>query len=159
MASNFPIQIQGTYSPDRVRYFPVKAAQTFIYGAMVKLTSGEAEECGSDPSAWLGIALAPASLGLAAAGSIFGDNRSTSMIPVFMVTPADTFFVASSTTPVQATHVGTAYGVVKSTNWLLDISETSATIFEVYDVSVSPQQEGFICRALASRLTVSSIAS
>jgi hypothetical protein len=159
MASNFPIQVMGGYSPDRIRYIPVKAAESFIAGAMVKLTSGEAEECGADPSAWLGIALAPASLGLATAGSPFGDSRGTKMIPVFLVTPADTLFIASATTPVQATHLGVAYGVVKSTNWLLDISETSATIFEVYDVSNSPQQEGFFVRALASRLTVSSIAS
>ncbi len=155
MASNFPIQIMGHYAPDRVMLIPTKAAQTFVNGALVKLTSGEVEECGADPSAVLGIALAPASLGLATAGSIWGGTK----IPVFVPTPTDLVFVASATTPVFATHVKTAYGVVKSTNWLLDISETSATVFEVVDVSVSPQQEGFYCRFLASRLEISGIAS
>lgn len=159
MASNFAIQAMGNYPPDRVRYLPVKAAETFIVGAMLKLSSGEVMECGADPSAWTGIALAPATLGLASGGSVFGDSRGTKMIPVFIPTPIDTFFVSSATTPVLTTHFGVAYGVVKSTNWLLDISETSATIFEVIDVSNSPQQEGFFCRPLASRLEASGIAS
>lgn len=159
MASNFPIQVMGTYSPDRVRYLPVKAAETFIIGAMVKLSSGEVTECGSDPGAWTGLALAPASVGLATAGSVFGDPRGTKMIPIFVVTPLDTLFIASATTPVQATHFSVKYGVVKSTNWLLDISETSATIFSVLDVSVTPQQEGFYVRAMASRLEFGPIAS
>lgn len=155
MASNFPIQIMGHYAPDRVQYLPVKAAETFVSGALIKNTSGEAQECGADPSALIGIALAPASMGLATAGSIWGGTK----IPIFIATPMDLVFVASATTPVQATHMGVAYGVVKSTNWLLDISETSATVFEVVDVSNSPQQEGFYCRFLASRLTISAIVS
>lgn len=155
MASNFPVQVMGNYPPDRVRHINVTAGQTFITGAMVVLSSGAVSECGADPATWTGIAMAPASVGLATPESIYGGDK----IPVFIATPLDTFFVASATTPVYATHIGVAYGVVKSTNWLLDTSETTATIWEVIDVSNSPQQEGFYARPLASRLNPSGIAS
>lgn len=155
MASNFPCAPATNYASDRVRYFPVTAAQTFISGALVFLTSGAVSECGADPSAILGIALAPASVGLATAGSIFGGTN----IPVFVLTPNDTIWMGSATTPVFATHVTTAYGIVKSTNWLVDTSDTSNTRVVPIDVSNSPQQEGFYVRFLAASLQLDAIAS
>lgn len=155
MASNFPVQVMGNYPPDRVRYFPVTAAQTFVTGALVVLTTGALVECGADPSLILGVAMGPASVGLATAGSIFGGTN----LPVFVLTPADTAFMASATTPVFATHVATAYGVVKSTNWLVDISDTTNTRVTPIDVSNSPQQEGFYVRFSAANLQLDAIAS
>lgn len=155
MASNFPIQVATAYPPDRVRLFPVTAGQTFIAGALVVLSSGTVSECGADPANILGIALAPASVGLASPESIYGGDN----IPVFVLTPNDTVFISSSTTPVFATHVGTAYGIVKSTNWLADISDTTNTRLVIIDVSNSPQQEGFYARFLAANLQLDAIAS
>lgn len=155
MASNFAPAPATNYASDRIRYFPVTAAQTFIAGALVLLTAGKVSECGADPTAILGIALAPASVGLATVGSIFGGSN----IPVFVLTTQDTIFMGSSTTPVFGTHVGTAYGLVKSTNWLVDISETGTTSVIPIDVSNSPQQEGFYVRFSADHLQLDAVAS
>lgn len=154
MSSNFAPTPQH-YAGDRVRYFPVLAGQTFITGALVVLSAGTIAECGADPANILGIALAPASVGLAAAGSIFGGTN----IPVFVLNPQDVIFMASGTTPVFATHVGTAYGVEKTTNWRVDTTEVAATRLVVIDVSLSPQQEGYYVRFLAANLQLDAIAS
>lgn len=158
MASNFAPQIQ-TYHGDRVRYFPVTAAQTFIAGALVFLTSGAVSECGADPTSILGIACAPASVGLDAKGSFFGDLRGTTMIPVYVLNPVDVVFMASGTTPVYATHVGQAYGIEKTTNWRVDPTDAVNTRVTVIDVSLSPVQEGWFVRFLAANLQFDSIAS
>ena len=155
MASNFACAPANNYGSDRIRYFPVTAAQTFVVGALVFLTSGAVTECGADPANILGIALAPASVGLDTRGSIFGGTQ----IPVFVLTPNDTIWMGSSTTPVFATHVGTAYGIVKSTNWLVDISDTGNTRVVPIDVSNTPQQEGYYVRFLAANLQLDAIAS
>lgn len=138
-----------------MHYFPVTAAQTFIAGALVVVTTGALVECGADPAAILGIAQAPASVGLATGGSIFGGTN----IPVFVISPEDIIWMASATTPVFATHVTQAYGVVKSTNWLVDVSDTSNTRVHVTGVSNSPQQEGFYVRFMAASLQLDAIAS
>lgn len=155
MSSQFACAPATNYASDRIRYFPVTAGQTFILGALVFLTSGAVSECGSDPANILGIAMAPASVGLAAAGSIFGGTN----IPVFVLTPSDTIWMASSTTPVFATHVGTAYGIEKTTNWRVDTTDTGATRVVPIDVSNTPQQEGFYVRFLAANLQLDAIAS
>lgn len=140
MASNFPLHVGKGHDRGRVQIIPVKSGQTFIVGALLKLTSNEVEEAGADPTALVGIAYAPASLGLDSAGSYFDGGTG---IPVFVPGPGTEFFIASATTPVFATHHGVLYGVVKSTNWLLDISETTAVPFKVSGVSLSPGREGF----------------
>ena len=155
MASNFAPTVATHYLPDRIRYFPVTAGQTFIAGALVLLTAGAVSETGADPTSILGIALAPASMGLDTRGSIFGGTN----IPVFVLTPNDTIFMGSSTTPVFATHVGTAYGVVKSTNWLVDTTEVATPCLVVIGVSNTPQQEGYYVRFTADRLQLDAIAS
>jgi hypothetical protein len=134
--------------------FPVLAAQTFIAGALVVLASGTIAECGADPASVLGIALAPASVGLASAGSIYGGTN----IPVFVISPNDVIVMGSSTTPVFATHVGTAYGIVKSTNWLVDVSEVAATRIIPVEVSVANPERWFV-RFNATCLQFDQIAS
>lgn len=155
MATNFAPILGMKDTGYEVRLFPVTAGQTFIAGALVYLTSGALSECGADPTSIAGVALAPASMGLATAGSIWGGTK----IPVALLSPTAIVFMASATTPVFATHVGTAYGLVKSTNWLVDISETSTTSVVVVDVAVSPQPEGFYVRFSADHLQFDAIAS
>lgn len=155
MASQFPIQLARNYKTDQVKYFPVTAGQTFITGALVVLGSGTVSECGADPTNILGIALAPASVGLDAKGSIYGGTN----IPVFVLTPQDEVFMASATTPVFATHVGTLYGIEKTTNWRVDTTDTTNTRVTVTSVHNSPQQEGFLVKFLAANLQLDSIVS
>lgn len=148
MASNFPCAPMGAYPPERVFHYPVTAAQTFIAGALVYLTSGALSECGSDPSVIAGIALAPASVGLDSKGSIFGGTN----IPIFPIISSDIIVMGSSTTPVQATHESVSYGIVKSTNWLVDTSDTSNKRVRVVKVRLSPYPEQWLVRFLGASL-------
>lgn len=152
MASNFPIEPAGWYSPDSVKHFPVTAGQTFLKGALVVYTSDALVECSADPTSVLGIALEPASVGLATAGSIHGGTN----IPVLVFTTNMLLKISSATTPAQ-TLVGDAYGVVKSTNWLLDTSETSADVFVVQDFKTAPEM--LIVRPVADVCQFDAIAS
>jgi hypothetical protein len=156
MASNFPPQMVQKESSAYIDYFPVTAAQTFIAGALVfyDTSANTITECAADPTAILGIALAPASVGLDAAGSFYGGTK----IPVQVLGPDTILFMASATTPAQS-HVGDSYGVVKSTNWLVDTSETGAPCVTVIGISNSPQQEGFYVRLLATDAQMDSVAS
>ena len=152
MASNFPCEPAGYYSPKSVKHFPVTAGQTFIKGALVVYTSDALVECGADPASVLGIALEPASVGLATAGSIHGGTN----IPVLVFDPTMEIKISSATTPAQSL-VNDVYGVVKSTNWLLDTSETTATVFQVVDFRTAP--ELLIVRPLAAACQMDAIAS
>ena len=154
MASNFPIEVLNHEAED-IMYFPVTAGQTFTVKALVFLTSGAVTECGADPANILGIALAPASVGLDANGSIYGGTN----IPILVLDPDHICWMASATTPVFATHVGTAYGIEKTTNWRVDTTDTGATRVVVTNVSLSPTQEGFYARFLATNLQLDAIAS
>lgn len=148
MASNFPAAVAMDYAPGRVIHFPVTAGQTFIAGALVYLTSGALTECGADPANIMGIALAPASVGLATAGSIFGGTT----IPVFPLTGNDMVLMSCATTPVAVTHVGTRYGIVKSTNWLVDTTDTTNLRVVVCQVQVSPLPEAWWVRFIGAKL-------
>lgn len=152
MASNFPLEPVGNYQSTDVKHFPVTAGQTFIKGALVVYTSDALVECGADPTSVLGLALEPASVGLATAGSIHGGTN----IPVLVFRPGIEFRIASATTPAQ-TLVGDAYGVVKSTNWLLDTGETSADVFQVVAFSTAP--EHLIVRPVADVCQMDATAS
>lgn len=152
MASNFPLEPVGNYPSTSVKHFPVTAGQTFIKGALVVYTSDALVECGADPASVLGLALEPASVGLATGGSIHGGTN----IPVLVFTPSIELRISSATTPAQ-TLVGDSYGVVKSTNWLLDTSETTANVFVVLDFRTAP--EGLIVRPLAAACQMDAIAS
>lgn len=158
MATNFPPQLGIKADAGvLVRLMPVTAAEAFVVGELVYLDTavGTIKVCGADPALIAGIAYAPASMGLAAAGSIWGGTN----IPVALLSSAAVVFMASSTTPVFATHVGNAYGVEKTTNWRVDIGDTSATRVDVVDISISPQQEGFFVRFKAANLQFDAIAS
>lgn len=143
MASSFPLTIYGG-SPvqPRIKSYPVTAGQTFIAGALVFLTSGAVSECGADPTAILGIALC------AAANKALYAN---SEIPVAIVTPECEFVMSSATAPTAAV-MSTQYGIVKSTYWKVDTSDT--TNDRVVAVDFSPHtgnagQEWWIVKFIA----------
>lgn len=148
MASNFPAGVAWDYDPARVLHMPVTAGQTFITGALVYVTSGALTECGADPTAIGGIALAPASVGLATAGSIFGGTN----IPFFPLVGEDVVAMGCPTTPVVATHVATRYGIAKSTNWLVDTTDTTNLRIVVLQVQLSPLPEIWWVRFIGAKL-------
>ena len=157
MASQFPIQLAQGIDSAHIRYMPVTAAQTFITGALVTITLGVGTvgECGADPATILGIAMAPASIGLATTGSIYGGTQ----IPVYILQPDTVCFMASATTPVQATHQFVLYGIEKTTNWRVDTTDVANTRVTVVDISNTPLQEGFYVKFLAANLLGDSIVS
>jgi hypothetical protein len=139
MASLFAAEPAYKHDLSDVIYLPVAAAQTFIAGALVVFTyagAGTLTECGANPAAITGMALAPASVGLAPAGSIYGGTN----IPVLILQPDMILKISSTTTPAIATHLGIAYGITKGTNyWQLDISKTGANArFTVVGISPAP---------------------
>lgn len=156
MATNFAIQPAQKYDESEVRLFPVASGQTFVVGALVvyDTTNNNITECGADPALILGIALAPASVGLATGGSIFGGTN----IPVLVLDPATVCWMASATTPAQS-HVMDDYGIAKSTNWLVDTTETVATCVKIVGISNSPYPEGFFVKFLAANLQGDAVAS
>lgn len=159
MASNFKLQAAFQYQPSDMVYVPVTAGQTFIDGNIVNLTSFAAVVgTSTSTSTVLGQALGSAADGLATGGSIWGGTN----IPVLLFRPGQKWFIASTTTPVFGTHFGVAYGVTISAtaNVLLDISNTTQTLFRVMGVSNSPQQEGFfVTPTMPGYLLFSGIAS
>lgn len=114
-----------------VREYTLKSAATFLIGALVKLTSGEIEESGADPSAILGIAADPTTQSLPGhvSGGVLGKD---SKIGAY-VADEDTewSWPVTGGTPADA-NVGVLYGVVKSGSvWYIDLAETSATVVRI----------------------------
>lgn len=139
MASLFALEPAYKHDESDVIYLPVAAAQTFVTGALLVFTyagAGTLTECGANPAAITGIAMAPASVGLAAAGSIYGGTN----IPVLILQPDTILKMSSTTTPAIATHLGVAYGITKGTTyWQLDISKTAGNArFTVVNISPIP---------------------
>lgn len=106
----------------------LKSAATFNINALVKLTSGEVEESGADPSSVLGIAADPTTQSLPGhvSGGVLGQS---SKIGVYIAdTETEWSWAVQTTVPTDA-NVGVAYGVVKSSDiWYIDLTETTATV-------------------------------
>lgn len=112
-----------------VMQYTLAASQTFKSGAWVVKSSGAVQECGADPAAVLGMAMEDAD-----------SIEETGKVLVYTHADGDTVFAVQGTVdPVHATHVGNDYGVVKDGDgiWVIDISETTATVLHVVDVDVS----------------------
>lgn len=113
-----------------VTEYTLKSAATFLLHALVKLTSGEVEESGADPSAVLGIAADPTSQALPGfvSGGVLG---LSSKIGVYVADEDIEFSWPCTSNPADA-NVGVAYGVVKTSNvWYIDLTETSATVVKI----------------------------
>ncbi|CAB4165123.1 hypothetical protein UFOVP1537_2 [uncultured Caudovirales phage] len=133
--TNFPpILGMKADSGIEVRLYTVESGSTFIAGALVYLDTSThtIKECGTDPSLILGVAYASAAAGLT--NSLWGGTA----IPVAVLTSNAIVAMASATT-AATTYIGTSYGIVKSTNWLVDTSDTTNDRVMVVDVSVSPE--------------------
>ena len=117
-----------TQSRIGVREYTLKSAATFLQHALVKLTSGEVEESGADPSAILGIAADPTSQSLPGfvTGGVLGKD---SKIGVYIADDnAEFSWPVTGGTPAAA-NLGVAYGVVKTSSvWYIDLAETTATV-------------------------------
>jgi hypothetical protein len=110
-----------------VTRYNLKAAESFLFGALVKLTSGEIEECAADPAYVKGVACDGAA-----------DTLEAGYINVYDADRNTIWEVCSTVAPVRLTHVGNSYGVVKTSNvWLLDTTETGTKVFEVVDVDTT----------------------
>lgn len=133
MPSTFPAEVHGggTDYPE-VREYPVNAGQTFTVGALVFLTGNKISECGSNPSAILGIALAPASS---------STLHPLGLIPVAIITPEMTVKMGSATTPTDA-FLGVEQDIVKTGNNWLVASTTSNPRVTVVDYSPRSGQAG-----------------
>jgi hypothetical protein len=114
-----------------VQEYTLKTSATFLKNALVKLTSGEVEESGSDPAAVLGIAADPTSQALPGnvTDKVLGESDK---IGVYVADEdAEFSWEVQTTTPTNA-HLGVAYGVVKASNvWYIDLTETSATVVKI----------------------------
>lgn len=146
MASSFPLTIYGgSVVQPIIRSYPVTAGQTFIAGALVFITSGAVSECGADPAAILGIALSSA-----ANKTLFPNSE----INVACLTPECMCVMSSSTTPT-ASHPTVQYGIVKSTYWKVDTSDTTNDRVVVVDFSPhtgNAGQEWYVVKFIADYL-------
>ncbi len=111
--------------------YTLKSSATFLINALVKLTSGEVEESGADPSAVVGIAADPTSQSLPGhvSGGVLGES---SKIGVYVADLETEFsWEVAATKPADA-NLGVAYGVVKTGDvWLIDLTETTATVVKI----------------------------
>lgn len=110
-----------------IREYSLAAAQDFPEGAAVVLASGLCQECGADPALVLGFALHAA-----------GADPNTSKVLVALARGQSTFWIAGTTAPLAA-HVGGAYGLAVDGDgdWVLDISDTTATRARVVDIDTT----------------------
>ena len=137
MASDFAAYVVGgSEAGTRVeQWVPgTGATETFIPGDLVffNTTNDEVERCGADPTNIAGIAEVTSEQ----AKTLTDDGR----VPVRVITNASCrVAMSSATTPVVATHVGVAYGLVRESNghWRVDVSETTTTSVTVVDVDVT----------------------
>ena len=133
MASNFPLSIYaGNDVYPEVREYPVTNGQTFTVGALVFLTSSKISECGANPAAILGIALAPAS-----ATTLYYNAR----IPVAILAPETQVVMASATTPSDS-FLGVEQDIAKSGNNWLWVNTTSNPRITIVDYSPKTGEAG-----------------
>lgn len=125
MASLFPARVaQGFEAGTYVKSFTpgTGASEPFIPGDLVAwdTTDGTMDRCGTDPTTIAGIAEGDSTV------AIYPDGK----VPVRILTGASVVLALSSTTtPVEATHVGKSYGVTRASGgqWQLDISKTTTS--------------------------------
>lgn len=152
-----PARMIGTGVPS-VLSVAYTTGQTFKKGAIViYVAAGTVSEAGADPALVCGIALEDAGSkpGFDAANS---PTVITGRVQEVSIAVADRHTIFSMRgenagviqTPLQ-TNIDEVYGVVKVGNdWVLDLSETVATVFEVVDIDVDNRI--FFCKFMESRI-------
>lgn len=157
MASSFPLNVAYKHDTYDVRYFTVEPGSTFLAGDLVFFDTATQtlKICGANPALIAGIAMAPASVGLATAGSLYGGSK----IPVCLLKTSTVCFIASTQTPA-VTNIGTAYDITQATGIVkLNTASTANARAFVQDISNTPQQEGFFVTFIAANLQFDAIAS
>lgn len=141
-----PARLQNSSGVFEVQSMRYDAAETFIKGAcVVEASDGEIVECGADPASILGVSLAAVNSypGYEVANDNLVTVRTgvTQEIPIVIANRATIFSgrgVNGGTDPVTPlqTHIGEQYGVVKvGSEWVIDVSDTTALRVEVVDIT------------------------
>jgi hypothetical protein len=145
MARGFNIARLPSGTPNIISY-KYDSAQTFIAGALVvDAADGEIEECGADPVAVLGVALEAANSRPGGSGIPFAPSYTTggqkTEVSVAVADRSTVFSCrgkngATDPTTPAVTDIGEQFGVVKSTEWCLDLSDTVNVVCEVVDIDI-----------------------
>lgn len=99
---------------ENIREYTLSGGASYVEGAAVVLSSGNAAECGADPASILGFACHDA-----------GALPDTTKMLVSVATGITTFFGEGSRAPL-ASDVGVAYGLAKDSDgiWYIDCTDT-----------------------------------
>lgn len=121
----------------KIMEYDLKAAETFIDGAIVLLDANEdILEASADPTSILGVSVSPAAgeTGFAQGGARQFD---TTKVLVAIAEPGRTFLMEGDNDPVKA-DINQAYGVVKGADnvWRVDGTETVATVVRVDQIDL-----------------------
>ena len=129
MASNFPAHVTEGAEHTTVRDYAVGTA--FIPGSFVvwDTTNHDMDVCGADPVLIAGIS----EVNSTAAALLTPDSK----VPVRIITSDQCIIALGSATTPAASYIGDALGIVLSTNWLVDTSETTNVRVIVMDVDIT----------------------
>lgn len=153
-----PARMVGPHAPNVVSY-QYTTGQTFKKGALLTfVAAGTVSECGADPATTCGVALESAASkpGWDAANSptvVTGRVQEVSVGTADRLTIWSMRGINGGTDPVTPaiTNIDEKYGVAKVGNdWVLDLAETTATIFEIVDVDID--NKIFFCKFLEARI-------
>lgn len=153
MASSFPAHVVEGHEHTRVEdYVPsTSASETLIPGDLWTWddTNNKAIRCGADPTSIMGISEVNSSVILSPTGRI----------PLRILSPFALIAMSSTTTPVEATHVGQVYGIARNASgfWQVDVADTTNTRVVVVRVDTNP--EIWYVNFLAANLGWDAIAS
>jgi hypothetical protein len=157
MATDFPAYVAKNYESDTqvFEYTPSQTAGETMAkaGELVYYDTADAKvkRCGADPALILGIAEV-----VSEDARVLTPNGK---IPIRVLMPGAVLGLCSATTPVEVTHRGNDYGIVRlaSGNWAIDISETTNKRVHVIDVDVT--RGIFFCKPMAANLQSDAVAS
>ncbi len=116
------------YENREIKEFPLKAAESFLDGALVLMTSNEVLECSADPAAVLGISVE---------GPVNLLEVTKTKARVAMATPQATFHMSGTRDPA-VTDIGVQYGVVKDADgiWTVDFADVVNLVVVVENVDL-----------------------
>lgn len=153
-------RVGGTGVPN-VQSVAYTTGQTFKKGALlVFVAAGTVSECAADPTEVSGVALEAAGSkpGFDAANSptvVTGRVQEVDMLVADRMTTYSMRAVNGATDPVTPlqTYLNEQYGVAKVGNeWVLDIAEVTAKVFEVTDIDID--NKIFFCKFLEAVISL-----
>lgn len=118
----FPVEMAYGYDGSSVEEYTPNAA--FVKGDFVVKSVEKASVSGADPAA--GTILGISDVDSADAAGLTPNGK----VPVRLLTSDAVLRMASSTTPVEVTHLGQEYGITKDGTtgyWLVDVAKTGAS--------------------------------